>query len=446
MSIKMATETFKHLSSDCDICPAASLCPRDQFLGIGEKQVKALSAYKNEPQWMLDCRLEALDLFQKLSVPSWGPDLSEINFEQICYFLSPNSSQKINTEKLHEKYFAGVNAQLESELVYQNLKNQWEEKGVIFCDLHTAIERYPNLVKKYFGTVVKSKEHKFTALNSAIWSGGNFIYIPAGVKLDMPLQAFFQINSPHFGQFERSIIVLEEDSCLDYLEGCSAGKGMNGSLHAGVVEIFVGKGAKLKYTTFQRWSDQVYNLVTKRAILEEKSQIEWIDGNFGSKTTMKYPGIILSGDGAKAEVYSISVAGNGQNQDFGNNIWYKASNCTVRVESKAIAKNGGISATRNSVKSDSGLKNNKGSFNCSAILINPLSKVKTIPRMSMLGENCQLIHEAKVGKVDMERIQYLMSKGIPLKKAEKILISGFFESIASKLPSEYAVELERFIN
>ena len=430
--------------SGCLSCPDFGFCTNDQPQELNEELVRALSAYKYEPAWMLELRLKALTLFQKLPLPKWGPDLSEINFAEICYFLAPQNG--VNPKKLNEKYFAGLNAQMESELVYQNLQKEWEEQGVIFCDMHTAVERYPNLIKQYFNSIIQSGEHKFTALNTAVWSGGNFIYIPPNVHLSMPLQAFFQISSPHFGQFERSIIIVDEGASLHYLEGCAASKSLSSSLHAGTVEIFVKDNASLKYTTFQRWSDQIINLVTKRALLGKNSQIEWVDGNFGSKTTMKYPGVIFGGDNAKAEIYSLSVAGKNQNQDFGNNLWYKASNCSVIVESKSIAKDGGTATTRTTVKTLPKLKNNKGKFSCNALLINQPSIVKTIPKLNLTGENCQLIHEAKVGKVDQEKILYLQSKGISPKKAETILISGFFESISSRLPSEYAIEIEQFLN
>ena len=427
--------------------------------GISKSKVIEISKLKNEPKWMRDFRVNSYNTFSELTNPSFGPELN-IDFDDITYYKKVGDNvrswedvpkdikdtfDKLGIIEAEQKYLAGIGAQVESEAIYHNMLEELIEKNVIFCDTDTALKKYPDLFKKYFNTLVKYDENKYTALNGAVWSGGSFIYIPPYTKLDRPLQSYFRINSISMGQFERTLIIVDEGSELHYMEGCTAPTYTTDSLHAAVVEIFVGKNAKCRYTTIQNWSNNVYNLVTKRALVEENGLMEWIDGNIGSKVNMKYPSCILSGKGAKGRCISIAVATKDQIQDAGARMIHLAPNTESEIISKSIAASGGEATYRGKVKITKDAVNSKSIIKCDTILLDELSRSDTVPDNIILNDSSTLNHEATVSKIDKDKLFYLMSRGINEEKAKELLIMGFIDRFREELPMEYAVELNALL-
>ncbi len=429
--------------------------------GLNRQVVEELSWMKNEPEWMRNFRLRALEVFQKKPVPTWGGDLSSLNFDDIYYFIRPSEKQgrswdevpenikrtfeKLGIPEAERKFLAGVGAQYESEVVYHSLREEWTKQGVIFVDTDTAVREYPDLVREYFGTVIPIADNKFSALNSAVWSGGSFVYVPAGVKLDIPLQAYFRINAENMGQFERTLIIAEEGSFVHYVEGCTAPIYTTDSLHSAVVEIIVKKGARVRYTTIQNWSTNTYNLVTKRAVAYQDATMEWIDGNIGSKLTMKYPSVYMMEPGAKGEILSIAFAGKGQHQDAGAKVVHAAPYTTSRITSKSISKGGGRAGYRGLVKVYEGAKGVKSNVQCDALIMDEYSRSDTYPYIEIDEENVNIGHEATVSRVGDEQLFYLMSRGLSEEEATTMIVTGFIEPIVKELPMEYAVEMNRLI-
>lgn len=429
--------------------------------GLNEQIVRDISANKGEPEWMLDFRLRSLEAFNRKPMPNWGADLSEIDFDELFYYARSTEKQERSWEDLPEeiretynrlgipeaeqKFLAGVGAQYDSEVVYHSMKKELEEKGVIFCSPEEAVEKYPELVKKYFGTIIPYNDNKFAALNSAVWSGGSFVYVPKGVKVDIPLQAYFRINSESFGQFERTLIIAEEDSFVHYVEGCTAPIYTSDSLHSAVVEIIALEGARVRYSTIQNWSSDVYNLVTKRAVAHKNATVEWVDGNLGSKRTMKYPAVILAGEGAHGEVLSIAFGGKGQEQDSGGKITHAASNTSSVITSKSISKDGGVATYRGHIKVNEGLENIRSKVECDALLIDSDSVTNTYPYMDIQSSDVSIEHEARVSKISEEQLYYLTSRGLDEGEASMMIVNGFLDPLVKQLPMEYAVELNRLI-
>ena len=427
---------------------------------INEKKVIEISNIKNEPNWMTEFRLNSYKKFIELSNPKFGPEL-KIDFDIINYYKKIDDKIHSNWDTLpsdikktfdeiglpdaEKKYLAGVGAQYESEVIYHNMITELEEKNVIFCDTDTALKKHPEIFKEYFNNLVKYDENKYTALNGAVWSGGTFIYIPPKTKLDRPLQSYFRINSKNMGQFERTIIIVDEDSELHYMEGCTAPTYTSDSLHAAVVEIYVKKNAKCRYTTIQNWSNDVYNLVTKRAIVEENGLMEWIDGNIGSKINMKYPCCILNGNKASGNCISIAVATKDQTQDTGAKMIHLAPNTKSNIISKSIALNGGKADYRGTVNISSKALNSESIVKCDTIILDELSKSDTIPQNKVSNNSSKIEHEATVSKISKEKLFYLMSRGISEEKAKELLIMGFIERFREELPMEYAVELNALL-
>ncbi len=430
--------------------------------GLSKEVVEAISHFKNEPDWMRKFRLRALEIFYEKQMPNWGADLSGINFDTMHYYISPSEKkfnrwedvpvdikdtyEKIGIPQAERKFLAGVGAQYDSEVVYHNLKSQWEKQGVIFVDTDTAVQKYPDLVKEYFGKVIPPGDNKFSALNSAVWSGGSFIYVPKGVQVTIPLQAYFRINAANMGQFERTLIIADEGSYVHYVEGCTAPIYTTHSLHSAVVEILVKKGARVRYTTIQNWSSNVYNLVTKRMFVEEEAIGEWIDGNIGSKVTMKYPSVWLKGKGAKGEVLSLAFAGKGQHQDTGGKAIHLAPYTTSTINSKSVSVAGGRSSYRGMVRIINGAKGSKSFVRCDALLLDELSRSDTYPTNIVAEEDVTLGHEASVSKVGEDQLFYLRSRGLSEAQATSLIVNGFIEPIVKELPLEYAVELNRLID
>lgn len=430
--------------------------------GLSRKIVEAISYFKNEPVWMLDFRKKALATFEAKTLPNWGADLEGINFDDLYYYISPSEKKfnswedvpadikdtydKIGVPEAEKKFLAGVGAQYDSEVIYHKLKGKWEKLGVIFVDTDTAVRKYQDIVKQYFGTIIPPSDNKFAALNSAVWSGGSFVYIPKGVRVEIPLQAYFRINAANMGQFERTLIIAEEGSYVHYVEGCTAPIYSTDSLHAAVVEIIVKKGARVRYTTIQNWSNNVYNLVTKRMMVEEEGIGEWIDGNLGSKATMKYPSVYLTGKGAKGEVLSLAFAGRGQHQDAGGKALHLAPYTTSTITSKSVSVNGGRSSYRGMVKIIKGAKGSKSFVRCDALLLDKLSRSDTYPVNIVNEQDVTLGHEASVSKIGEQQLFYLMSRGLSESQATSLIVNGFIEPIVRELPLEYAVELNRLIN
>ena len=427
--------------------------------GINKSKVIEISKLKNEPKWMQDFRVNSYNTFSELANPSFGPELN-VDFDDITYYKKVGENvrswedvpkdikdtfNKLGLIEAEQKYLAGVGAQVESESIYHNMLKELTDKNVIFCDTDTALREYPEIFKKYFNTLVKYDENKYTALNGAVWSGGSFIYVPPYTKLDRPLQSYFRINSMNMGQFERTLIIVDEGSELHYMEGCTAPTYSTDSLHAAVVEIFVGKNAKCRYTTIQNWSNNVYNLVTKRALVEENGLMEWIDGNIGSKVNMKYPSCILSGKHAKGRCISIAVATKDQIQDAGARMIHLAPNTESEIISKSIAANGGEATYRGKVKIIKEAVNSKSIIKCDTILLDPESRSDTVPDNIILNESSTLNHEATVSKIDKDKLFYLMSRGISEDKAKELLIMGFIDRFREELPMEYAVELNALL-
>ena len=430
--------------------------------GLSEAVVRDISAKKNESDWMLDKRLKALKIFEKKPMPAWGSDLSGIEFDNIKYFVRSTEKQATSWEDLPEdikntydklgipeaekqRLVSGVAAQYESEVVYHQINEELERQGVIFMDTDTAFREHPEFFEEYFGTVIPSGDNKFSALNTAVWSGGSFVYVPKGVHVDIPLQAYFRINTENMGQFERTLIIVDEDAYVHYVEGCTAPIYKSDSLHSAVVEIIVKKGGRCRYTTIQNWSNNVYNLVTKRARAEEGATMEWVDGNIGSKVTMKYPAVWLTGEHAKGEVLSVAFAGEGQHQDTGSKMLHLAPNTSSNIVSKSVARGGGRSAYRGLIQINPGAKGSKSNVECDALLVDNISRSDTYPYIDIREDDVTLGHEATVSKVSQDQLFYLMSRGLTEEEAMAMIVRGFVEPIAKELPMEYALELNRLI-
>ncbi|WP_298886326.1 Fe-S cluster assembly protein SufB [uncultured Serinicoccus sp.] len=430
--------------------------------GLSEAVVRDISDRKSEPQWMLDQRLKALRLFGKKPMPHWGADLSDIDFDNIKYFVKSTEKQATSWEDLPEdirntydrlgipeaekqRLVAGVAAQYESEVVYHQIREDLEEKGVLFLDTDTALREHGDLFREYFGSVIPAGDNKFSALNTAVWSGGSFIYVPKGVHVDIPLQAYFRINTENMGQFERTLIIADEGSSVHYVEGCTAPIYKTDSLHSAVVEIVVKKNAKVRYTTIQNWSNNVYNLVTKRATCDEGATMEWIDGNIGSKVTMKYPAVFLLGEHAKGETLSVAFAGEGQHQDAGSKMVHAAPHTSSTIVSKSVARGGGRSSYRGLVQINEGAHHSRSSVVCDALLVDQISRSDTYPYVDVREDDVQMGHEATVSKVSEDQMFYLMSRGMSETEAMAMIVRGFVEPIARELPMEYALELNRLI-
>lgn len=429
--------------------------------GLSAEVVTQISKWKKEPTWMLEQRLKAYQTFLQKPMPQWGANLNEILFDDIYYYLKPVKEQgrtwddvpdsmkktfdRLGIPEAEKKFLAGVGAQYDSEVIYHSLIESLTRKGVIFTDMDTALRDYPELVKQYFGTLIPMHDNKFASLNSAVWSGGSFVYVPKGVHVEMPLQAYFRINAKNMGQFERTLIIAEEGSCVHYVEGCTAPVYASDSLHAAVVEIFVKKGARVRYTTIQNWSRDVYNLVTKRAQVQEEGTMEWIDGNLGSRVTMKYPSVYLVGRKAHGEVLSIAFAGKGQHQDAGGKAIHNAPETSSIITSKSISKDGGRTSYRGLVQMSPAAKGSKSNVKCDALILDPESRSDTYPTMKIRTKDVTLGHEATVSKVGEEQLFYLMSRGLDEPTATGLIVSGFIEPIVKELPLEYAVELNKLI-
>ena len=430
--------------------------------GLNEDVVRDISAKKNEPQWMLDLRLKGLKLFHRKPMPTWGSDLSSIDFDNIKYFVRSSEKQATSWEDLPEdikntydrlgipeaekqRLVAGVAAQYESEVVYHSIREDLEAQGVLFLDTDTALREQPELFQEYFGTVIPVGDNKFAALNTSVWSGGSFIYVPKGVHVDIPLQAYFRINTENMGQFERTLIIVDEDAYVHYVEGCTAPIYSSDSLHSAVVEIIVKKGGRCRYTTIQNWSNNVYNLVTKRATCEAGATMEWVDGNIGSKVTMKYPAIYLMGEHAKGETLSIAFAGEGQHQDAGAKMVHAAPNTSSSILSKSVARGGGRTSYRGLIQINEGAHGSKSNVLCDALLVDQISRSDTYPYVDIREDDVSMGHEASVSKVSEDQLFYLMSRGMEQDEAMAMIVRGFVEPIAKELPMEYALELNRLI-
>lgn len=432
--------------------------------GLTKEIVTEISKFKNEPQWMLDIRLHALNIFNEKPMPTWGDTkaLNEIDFTNIHYFVRPtervgtswddvpseikDTFDRLGIPEAERKFLAGVSAQFESEVVYHSMQKQLEEKGVLFFDMDSGLRLYPEIVKKYFGSVIPSHDNKFAALNTAVWSGGSFIYVPKGVHVDIPLQAYFRINTENMGQFERTLIIADEGSSVHYIEGCTAPVYRSDSLHSAVVELIAMKGAKIRYTTIQNWSKNIFNLVTKRAYAYEDALVEWVDGNIGSKLTMKYPAVYLMGPRARGEILSVAFAGNGMHQDAGAKIIHAAPHTTSVITSKSISKDGGCTTYRGLVKIPKGMMGCKSKVQCDALLMDEKSASITYPSMEIEEQiGTEVGHEASVSRVSDEQIYYLTSRGFTERQATLMVVNGFIEEFVKELPMEYAVELNRLI-
>ncbi len=429
--------------------------------GLNRGVIEDMCARKDEPSWMREYRLKALALFFRKSMPPWGGDLSGINFDDIYYYIRPTDKKVSRWEDLPEeirdtydrigipeaekKFLSGVSAQYESEVVYKSINAALQKKGVVFLDMDSGLREHPEIVKKYFGSVIPSGDNKFSALNSSVWSGGSFVWVPPGVHVDLPLQAYFRINAANMGQFERTLIIAEEGSFVSYVEGCTAPIYSTDSLHSAVVEIIVKKGARVRYTTIQNWSTNVYNLVTKRARVEEEGVMEWVDGNLGSKLTMKYPSVYLMGRKARGEILSIAYAGKGQHQDAGGKVVHVASETTSQIISKSISRGGGRTSYRGLVQVYPGALKSKSKVVCDALLLDDASRSDTYPTMKINEQDVTIEHEATVSKIGDEQLFYLQSRGIGKAQAESMIVNGFIEPIVRELPLEYAVEMNRLI-
>jgi Fe-S cluster assembly protein SufB len=430
--------------------------------GINEDVVRNISALKSEPEWMLNLRLKGLRLFGKKPMPTWGSDLDGIDFDNIKYFVRSTEKQATTWDELPEdikntydklgipeaekqRLVSGVAAQYESEVVYHKIREDLAEQGVIFLDTDTGLREHPELFKEYFGSVIPVGDNKFAALNTAVWSGGSFIYVPKGVHVEIPLQAYFRINTENMGQFERTLIIVDEGAYVHYVEGCTAPIYKSDSLHSAVVEIIVKKNARCRYTTIQNWSNNVYNLVTKRAVAHEGATMEWVDGNIGSKVTMKYPAVYMVGEHAKGEVLSIAFAGEGQHQDAGAKMVHAAPNTSSTIISKSVARGGGRTSYRGLVQIQEGAHGSKSTVKCDALLVDQISRSDTYPYVDVREDDVSMGHEATVSKVSEDQLFYLMSRGMGEDEAMAMIVRGFVEPIARELPMEYALELNRLI-
>ena len=429
--------------------------------GVNEDIVREMSWMKGEPEWMTQRRLKALRYFQRRPMPTWGGDLSGIDFDDIFYYIKPIDRQvsawdqlpesvkatydKLGIPEAERKYLAGVTAQYESEVVYHRNRDELARQGVLLCDMDTALREYPDIVKRYFGQIIPPNDNKFAALNSAVWSGGSFIYVPPGVKVDMPLQAYFRINAENMGQFERTLIIADEGAQVHYIEGCSAPVYTTDSLHSAVVEIVCKEGSRVTYTTIQNWSNNVYNLVTKRARAEAEAHMEWIDGNIGSQLTMKYPSVYLMGPKASGEVLSVAYAGAGQHQDAGAKMVHAAPETSSTIVSKSISKDAGRTSYRGLVRFEEGARRSKSFVRCDALLLDEKSRSDTYPYIEFGEHDAQVGHEATISKVGDDQLFYLMSRGLSEQQAMSMIVNGFIEPVTRTLPMEYAVEWSRLI-
>jgi Fe-S cluster assembly protein SufB len=429
--------------------------------GLNHEVIDQMSDLKNEPDWMRQFRHEALDIFLSKPMPTWGADLSGIDFEDIFYYLRPSDGaekswddvpedikrtfDRLGIPEAERKFLAGVGAQYDSEVVYHSLREEWEKIGVIFLDMDTGLREHEDIVREYFATVIPAADNKFAALNSAVWSGGSFVYVPKGVHVDIPLQAYFRINAENMGQFERTLIIVEEGASVHYVEGCTAPIYSSNSLHSAVVEIIVKKGGRCRYTTIQNWSTDVYNLVTKRTIAEAGATMEWIDGNLGSKVTMKYPAVYMMGPKAHGEILSIAFAGKGQHQDAGGKVVHGAPYTSSKIVSKSISKDGGRSSYRGLLKVAKGAHHSKSNVVCDALLLDEASRSDTYPYIEIEEDDVSVGHEASVSKIGEEQLFYLMSRGISEDEAAAMIVGGFIEPLVKELPMEYAVEMNRLI-
>ena len=429
--------------------------------GLRREVVEQISRIKKEPDWMLQFRLRSYDHFMKRPLPTWGGDLTTLKFDEMLYYASSTEKKsrswddvpsyiketfdKLGIPEAERKFLGGVGAQYESEVVYHNLRDDLSKKGVIFTDTDTALREYPEIFKQHFATVVPPEDNKFAALNSAVWSGGSFIYIPEGVSVDVPLQAYFRINTQNMGQFERTLIIADKNSRIHYIEGCTAPIYSTDSLHSAVVEIIAKPGAHVRYTTIQNWSNDVYNLVTKRAYAHANATVEWVDGNLGSKLTMKYPSIYLLGPGAKGEILSVAFAGKKQHQDAGGKIVHLAPNTTSRITSKSISKDGGRTTYRGLLHVAKGATGVKSTVRCDALLMDEYSRTDTYPYNEINEDDATITHEATVGKIGEDQLFYLMSRGLSEQEALSMIVMGFMEPFTKELPMEYAIELNRLI-
>lgn len=430
--------------------------------GLSKQIVRDISSRKHEPQWLLDIRLKALETYNKLSLPVWGPNLSELDMDNISTYVQPKTGVKSNWNdvpaeikstfdklgipKAEHEYLAGVGAQYDSEVVYHSIKDEMKKLGVIYTDFDSAVREYPELVQKYFSKCVPLSEHKFIALHYAVFSGGSFVYVPKGLKLSMPLQSYYRLNSPESGQFEHTLIIVDEGASLHFIEGCSAPKYNKVNLHAGCVELFVEKDAELRYSTIENWSKNMLNLNTKKAIIKENAKVEWVSGSFGSKISMLYPMSILLGDNSSTEYTGISFAGAGQNLDTGFKVLHIGKNTTSNIVSKSLSKSGGIATYRSLVDIRQSAQNAKCSVTCDGLMLDDISKSDTIPVNSIANNSVVFSHEAKVGKISEEAIYYLMTKGLSEQDAKALIVRGFASPISKALPLEYAVEMNRLID
>jgi Fe-S cluster assembly protein SufB len=429
--------------------------------GLDQQVVEEISWMKGEPDWMRQFRLRALDIFRRKPMPTWGGDLSGIDFDRIFYYVKASDEQKKNWDDVptyikrtfdklgipeaEQRFLAGVGAQYESEVVYHNIQKNLEEQGVIFLDTDSALREHPDLFKQYFGTIIPPTDNKFAALNSAVWSGGSFIYVPPGVRVEMPLQAYFRINAKNVGQFERTLIIADEGSYIHYVEGCTAPIYTSDSLHSAVVEIFAKPGSRVRYTTIQNWSNNVYNLVTKRAAAYRDATVEWIDANLGSKLTMKYPAVYMMEPGAHGEILSIAFAGRGQHQDAGAKVVHSAPHTTSKITSKSISVHGGRASYRGLLKVNPGAHGSRSNVVCDALLLDEESRSDTYPYIEIDEDDVTIGHEASVSKIGDEQLFYLMSRGLDEEQAASLVVSGFIEPLVRELPMEYAVEMNRLI-
>ncbi len=430
--------------------------------GLNEEVVRQISAMKGEPEWMLEFRLRSYRHFISRPMPNWGsPKMHEIDFDNLYYYIKPteekarswddvpddikNTFDRLGVPEAEQKFLAGVGAQYESEVIYHNIKKDLENKGVLFLDTDQALQQHEDIFREYFGTIIPPEDNKFAALNSAVWSGGSFIYVPPGVKIDLPLQAYFRINAQNMGQFERTLIIVDKDAYVHYVEGCTAPTYSSDSLHSAVVEIIVKEGARCRYSTIQNWSTNVFNMVTKRAVAHKNATMEWVDGNLGSKLTMKYPAVWLMEPGAHGEVLSIAFAGKDQHQDAGAKIIHFAPNTSSVITSKSISKAGGRASYRGLLKVNRGAVNSKSNVVCDALILDDQSASDTFPYMEIAEDQVSIGHEASVTKVSEEQLFYLMSRGISEQQAAGMIVSGFIEPIVKELPMEYALEMNRLI-
>jgi Fe-S cluster assembly protein SufB len=429
--------------------------------GLNRDVVEQISAMKGEPDWMLQFRLRALDHFQQRPMPTWGGDLSTLNLDEIYFYAKPTDKEgrswdevpdtiketfnRLGIPEAEQKFLSGVGAQYESEMVYHSIQEHLASQGVIFKSIENGLRDHPDLFREYFGTIIPIEDNKFAALNSAVWSGGSFVYVPPGVKVDLPLQAYFRINTAELGQFERTLIIIDEGAQAHYVEGCTAPIYSTESFHSGVIEIMVKKGGRMRYTTIQNWSTNMYNLVTQRAIVNEGGTMEWVDANLGSKLTMKYPSCYLVGDGAHGEILSMAFARSGQHQDTGGKVIHFAPNTSSKVTSKSISQGKGRASYRGLLKVHKGARNSRSNVVCDALLLNPESRSDTYPYIEIDEDEVTIGHEASVSKVGEEQLFYLMSRGLSEEQATTMVVSGFIEPLVKELPMEYAVEMNRLI-